>query len=43
MNMSITHQDYELAVLEKLRLEMLPYGVPVLGKENDRVHEVEGR
>ena len=43
MNLSITHQDYELAVLEKLRLELLPHGIPVLGTENGRVHEVEGR
>lgn len=43
MNMSITYQDYELAVLEKLRLEMLPQGIQVLGTENGRAHEVKGR
>jgi Restriction endonuclease len=39
----ITHQDFELAVLEKLRLELLPLGIKVFGTEDGHIHEVQGR
>jgi hypothetical protein len=39
----ITPEDYELALLEKLRLEFAGSAVRVFGTENGRLHTIQGR
>jgi hypothetical protein len=39
----ITPEDYECALLEKLRLDFRPAAVCVFGTENGRLHEIQGR